>query len=161
MVNYSFESLQITVLRGGQLQVQERFKQRTSSGGMLVNDTLMHLRLFSFLISLSRTHMNLSKFTTIQKINPFATILLSQIYSSFLSPSVEKFSMESCGLSKLDCSEQSLIFRFNFLDNFLHSIEQLPFGGVGQSGMGSYHGKFGFDTFTHTKVPTFFQQILL
>jgi len=55
-------------------EVQDRFKQRTSSGGMLVNDTLMHL-----------------------------------------------------------------------------SIEQLPFGGVGQSGMGSYHGKFGFDTFTHTK----------
>ncbi len=25
----------------------------------------------------------------------------------------------------------------------------LPFGGVGQSGMGSYHGKAGFDTFTH------------
>jgi len=55
-------------------EVQERFKLRTSSGGILVNDTLMHL-----------------------------------------------------------------------------SIEQLPFGGVGQSGMGSYHGKFGFDTFTHTK----------
>ena len=45
-------------------------------------------------------------------------------------------------------------------DNFLHSIEQLPFGGVGQSGMGSYHGKFGFDTFTHTKVRIFFWQIL-
>ena len=27
----------------------------------------------------------------------------------------------------------------------------LPFGGVGQSGMGQYHGKFGFDTFTHAR----------
>ena len=27
----------------------------------------------------------------------------------------------------------------------------LPFGGVGQSGMGSYHGKAGFDTLTHYK----------
>jgi len=27
----------------------------------------------------------------------------------------------------------------------------LPFGGVGESGMGSYHGKMGFDTFTHYK----------
>jgi aldehyde dehydrogenase (NAD+) len=25
----------------------------------------------------------------------------------------------------------------------------LPFGGVGESGMGAYHGKFGFDTFSH------------
>lgn len=27
----------------------------------------------------------------------------------------------------------------------------LPFGGVGNSGMGSYHGKAGFDTFSHSK----------
>lgn len=27
----------------------------------------------------------------------------------------------------------------------------LPFGGVGESGMGSYHGKTGFDTFSHHK----------
>jgi len=29
--------------------------------------------------------------------------------------------------------------------------ESLPFGGVGPSGMGSYHGKSGFDAFTHHK----------
>ena len=28
---------------------------------------------------------------------------------------------------------------------------EMPFGGVGASGMGYYHGKFGFDTFTHKK----------
>lgn len=28
---------------------------------------------------------------------------------------------------------------------------QLPFGGVGESGMGSFHGKFTFDTFSHMK----------
>jgi aldehyde dehydrogenase (NAD+) len=27
----------------------------------------------------------------------------------------------------------------------------LPFGGVGESGMGGYHGKFGFDTFSHRR----------
>ncbi len=27
----------------------------------------------------------------------------------------------------------------------------VPFGGVGNSGMGRYHGKYGFDTFTHEK----------
>jgi aldehyde dehydrogenase (NAD+) len=31
------------------------------------------------------------------------------------------------------------------------SNSNLPFGGVGLSGMGSYHGKFGFDTFSHFK----------
>lgn len=28
----------------------------------------------------------------------------------------------------------------------------LPFGGIGASGMGKYHGKHGFDTFTHQKA---------
>lgn len=28
---------------------------------------------------------------------------------------------------------------------------RLPFGGVGESGIGNYHGKAGFDTFSHTK----------
>ena len=31
------------------------------------------------------------------------------------------------------------------------SAEDLPFGGVGPSGMGSYHGKDGFRTFSHAK----------
>lgn len=30
-------------------------------------------------------------------------------------------------------------------------VDTLPFGGVGMSGMGCYHGKYGFDTFTHKK----------
>ena len=37
-------------------------------------------------------------------------------------------------------------------DVLLHAtVESLPFGGVGPSGMGSYHGKAGFDTFSHQK----------
>ena len=27
----------------------------------------------------------------------------------------------------------------------------MPFGGFGESGMGSYHGKFGFETFSHKR----------
>lgn len=27
----------------------------------------------------------------------------------------------------------------------------LPFGGIGESGMGAYHGRYGFDTFTHRR----------
>jgi aldehyde dehydrogenase (NAD+) len=37
-------------------------------------------------------------------------------------------------------------------DTIMHMpMPELPFGGVGASGMGNYHGKFGFDTFTHAK----------
>lgn len=37
-------------------------------------------------------------------------------------------------------------------DSVMHLIEEnMPFGGVGHSGIGAYHGKFGFDTFSHFK----------
>ena len=37
-------------------------------------------------------------------------------------------------------------------DAVMHFMEQnLPFGGVGDSGIGSYHGKAGFETFSHYK----------
>lgn len=38
-------------------------------------------------------------------------------------------------------------------DTIIHlATNNLPFGGVGASGMGSYHGKKSFDTFTHEKA---------
>jgi aldehyde dehydrogenase (NAD+) len=35
---------------------------------------------------------------------------------------------------------------------FQFSTNKLPFGGVGPSGMGAYHGKFGFEQFSHRKT---------
>ena len=31
------------------------------------------------------------------------------------------------------------------------AVPGLPFGGVGESGMGAYHGRAGFETFSHRK----------
>jgi coniferyl-aldehyde dehydrogenase len=37
-------------------------------------------------------------------------------------------------------------------DTLLHAaVEDLPFGGIGASGMGAYHGKAGFEIFSHRK----------
>lgn len=37
-------------------------------------------------------------------------------------------------------------------DTIIHLASSfMPFGGVGESGMGSYHGRYGFETFTHRK----------
>ncbi len=37
-------------------------------------------------------------------------------------------------------------------DTVIHlATSEMPFGGVGESGMGGYHGKVGFDTFSHQK----------
>lgn len=38
-------------------------------------------------------------------------------------------------------------------DTIMHIVnEKVPFGGVGNSGMGSYHGKLSFDAFTHERA---------
>lgn len=38
-------------------------------------------------------------------------------------------------------------------DGFMHmTLASLPFGGVGASGIGHYHGKFSFDTFSHHRA---------
>ncbi|KAK9885521.1 hypothetical protein WA026_011014 [Henosepilachna vigintioctopunctata] len=37
-------------------------------------------------------------------------------------------------------------------DTVMHlAVDTLPFGGIGNSGIGNYHGKYTFDTFTHKK----------
>ena len=54
-------------------------------------------------------------------------------------------------------TEKTILSRLSFgggcvNDTIVHlATPHLPFGGVGQSGMGSYHGKASFDTFSHTK----------
>lgn len=32
------------------------------------------------------------------------------------------------------------------------AMPELPFGGVGASGMGRYHGEYSIDTFSHAKA---------
>ena len=44
-------------------------------------------------------------------------------------------------------------------DALLHfSVRDLPFGGIGPSGMGAIHGKAGFDTFSHA-LPVLWQPV--
>jgi aldehyde dehydrogenase (NAD+) len=45
-----------------------------------------------------------------------------------------------------------------------HNVPGAPFGGVGDSGQGSYHGKYGFKAFTHERtileLPTWLEFLL-
>ncbi|HEX9151895.1 MAG TPA: aldehyde dehydrogenase family protein, partial [Flavobacterium sp.] len=52
---------------------------------------------------------------------------------------------------------QKIIYRHSFgggciNDTLVHfANKRLPFGGVGHSGIGAYHGRLSFDTFSHKK----------
>lgn len=54
---------------------------------------------------------------------------------------VQQRVLEQCS-SGSACVNDTMLFMTN---------PELPFGGVGNSGMGSYHGQAGFDTFSHLK----------
>ncbi|KAF6147756.1 hypothetical protein GIB67_006729 [Kingdonia uniflora] len=47
-----------------------------------------------------------------------------------------------------ETSSGSLTFNDTIIQ---YLCDTIPFGGVGQSGFGNYHGKFSFDTFSHNK----------
>ena len=55
------------------------------------------------------------------------------------------------------CAAENVIEKIGFgggciNDTLIHlATSEMPFGGFGESGMGSYHGKTGFDSFTHYK----------
>ena len=42
----------------------------------------------------------------------------------------------------------ALVFNTTLLH---HAVPSLPFGGVGESGMGAYHGRHGFERFSHLR----------
>ncbi|XP_049906904.1 aldehyde dehydrogenase family 3 member B1 [Epinephelus moara] len=63
---------------------------------------------------------------------------------------VYAYSSNSKVISRLMSETSSGSFCSN--DSILQSLMvALPFGGVGASGMGSYHGRYSFDTFSHRK----------
>jgi aldehyde dehydrogenase (NAD+) len=59
--------------------------------------------------------------------------------------------------TKRSSTEKMIIDQLRFgggcINNVLghYTNVEMPFGGVGYSGMGQYHGKYSFDTFTHPK----------
>ena len=48
-------------------------------------------------------------------------------------------------------TDKICIFYNDLIHLFLTLVTTLPFGGVGTSGFGTYHGKHSFETFSHKK----------
>lgn len=96
-------------------EVEKRIVASISSGGMVVNDTIVH-------VSNSETTTN----------HWMGYFLLSR---------------DAFWLQDVICKELTVPpVCLQFLN------PGLPFGGVGESGMSSYHGKFSFDAFSHKKA---------
>ncbi|MDD5727078.1 MAG: aldehyde dehydrogenase [Victivallales bacterium] len=73
----------------------------------------------------------------------------------FINARPKPLAMYYFSQSRKDCRElirQTSSGALLVNDTITHFINpSMPFGGVGESGIGAYHGKYGFDTFSHYK----------
>jgi aldehyde dehydrogenase (NAD+) len=119
---------------GGGIDESRRFIEPTVLTGITPDSPVMQEEIFGPILPLI-TYTDLSeciKFIR-SRPRPLAFYLFTE------SRAVEKRILDSCSFGG-GCINDTIIHLAN---------PRMGFGGVGYSGMGSYHGKLSFDTFTH------------
>lgn len=122
------------IVLGGRTEEASRFIEPTLIEGITLDSPIMKEEIFGPLLPVI-TYQNLDEcIAVIQKLEkPLALYLFST-------------SKENQGKILSTCSFGGGCIN----DVIMHFVNpRLPFGGVGHAGMGSYHGKKSFDTFTH------------
>ena len=121
---------------GGEVDFEKRYISPTIIRDVTLEDAVMNEEIFGPIIPVIKyKNMEDIKYYISHHKNPLALYVFSED---------ENFS-------------EDIINRFSFgggcvNDTISHvASAYLPFGGIGSSGMGNYHGKASFDTFTHTK----------
>ena len=124
------------IVYGGEVDFENRFISPTILKNVNVNDKVMSDEIFGPILPVIKyKDIRDIKYYISKYKNPLALYVFSE---------------------DKDFSED-IITRFSFgggcvNDTITHvASNYLPFGGIGSSGMGSYHGKKSFDTFTHSK----------
>lgn len=124
------------IVIGGEVDFEQRYISPTIIRDVTMDDSVMEDEIFGPILPVIKyKDMEDLKYYISKHKNPLALYVFSED---------EKFS-------------EDVITRFSFgggciNDTISHvASTYLPFGGIGTSGMGNYHGKASFDTFTHTK----------
>ncbi len=123
-----------TIVHGGKLNSKTRYIAPTIIDNIRIDDPIMQEEIFGPILPvLEYTRLE----DVIEAINSREKPLALYFFSSSKRKRDLLFRSTSSGGS---CGN----------DTIMHvSNPRMPFGGVGFSGMGSYHGKFSFDTFSH------------
>lgn len=124
------------VYHGGQSDMEDRTIEPTILHKINFEDKIMEDEIFGPILPVI-SFSNLEE--VIHKVKKQPKPLACYIYSSSKKSSLKIIQEISFGGGAINDSIMQL------------SNSRLPFGGVGSSGMGSYHGKAGFDTFSHFK----------
>lgn len=124
------------VYHGGQSDMEDRTIEPTILHKINFEDKIMEDEIFGPILPvISFSNLDEAIHTVKKQPKPLACY----IYSSSKKSSLKIIQEISFGGGAINDSLMQL------------SNSRLPFGGVGSSGMGSYHGKAGFDTFSHFK----------
>ncbi len=121
---------------GGNRDKQERYIQPTILQNVSFTDTVMQEEIFGPILPVI-TYTDLEK--AISEVRKFPKPLSCYVFTKDKNAKQKILRDISFGGGAIN-------------DAVMHiSNPKLPFGGVGQSGIGNYHGKAGFDCFTHYK----------
>ncbi len=124
------------IITGGAVKQRERYIAPTLIGSVKWNDPIMQEEIFGPILPVLDFE-NLDE--VIREINSRPKPLALYYFSRDKKQQEKILSRTSSGGVCINDTMEQIV------------SEYLPFGGVGASGMGSYHGRSSFDTFTHTK----------
>ncbi|XP_034105762.2 aldehyde dehydrogenase, dimeric NADP-preferring isoform X1 [Drosophila albomicans] len=124
------------VALGGKYDVSEKFIEPTILVDVKPDDPIMEEEIFGPILPIYTVE---NAYDAIKFINAREKPLVIYVFSNS-NKLVKEFRENTT--SGGFCSNETIMHV---------GVDTIPFGGVGMSGMGSYHGKFGFDTFTHKK----------
>ena len=129
-----------TVAVGGHTDVDQRYIAPTVLTGIVADDPVMHEEIFGPILPVIAVE---SLAAAIEFVNTTARAGDKPLaLYSFSESDDENDAVLAGATSGGACVNGTLMHISN---------PNLPFGGVGESGMGAYHGKFGFDTFSHRR----------
>lgn len=127
------------VITGGETDAETRYIAPTLLDGVSWDDPVMEDEIFGPILPILE-YDNLD--SAIAQINAYPKPLALYLFSKDKNKQQKVLQETSAGGVTLN-------------DTIIHiASTELPFGGVGESGMGAYHGKASFDTFTHYKSVT-------
>ncbi|GEO05412.1 aldehyde dehydrogenase [Adhaeribacter aerolatus] len=124
------------ILVGGQTDEEEKYISPTLLDNISPDDPIMQEEIFGPVLPIL-TYQHLEEVPRIIARQPYPLAL----YLFTGSSAHEKYIMEQVRFGG-GCVNDTVLHLAN---------PAIPFGGVGTSGLGNYHGKYSFDTFTHAK----------
>lgn len=135
IVSY-LDGLESNIVCGGEHSEQDKYIAPTLVLNPPVDSPIMTDEIFGPLLPIIEVESVLAAIEFINKREkPLALYVFSKNQSH-----IDMVSQQTS--SGTLCINDAVIFMVN---------SNMPFGGVGHSGMGAYHGKWGFDTFSHLK----------